>query len=188
MNNQDIDRLLQENLSGDLPGPVFRARVLLDSTAALSRRRQVIRAWHPAALAAAAVVIASISFLLGRSSMTPGLRQPVAEPVVADAGETVVVPKDLIACLSAARLFRQLGMEDRMNRALDCAGRLLPREAISAGGAARPVFFAASGGGSDSQGRQMESGPKAGAPQSGDRVNRVLAGLLGGYDHVGEEN
>jgi hypothetical protein len=79
-------------------------------------------------------------------------------------------------------------MEDRMNRALDCAGRLLPRDAISAGGAPMPVFFAASGDGSDSQGRQMESGPKAGAPQPGDCVNRVLAGFLGGYSHVSEKD
>lgn len=187
MNNQDIDRLLQESLSGDSPGPVFRARVLLDSTAALPRRRQVVRVWRPTALAAAAVVVASISFLLGRSSVGPHPRPPVAEPVVADADETVVVPKDLVACLSAARLFRQLGMEDRMNRALDCAGRLLPREAISTGGAGS-ALLAAGGDGSDSQGRQRESGPRPGAPGSVDRVNRVLAGLLGGCDDVREKD
>jgi hypothetical protein len=184
MNDQDIDRLLEEGFSSDSPGPVFRARVLLDCTAALARRRRIVRTWRLAALAAAAVVIAAISFLLGRSSVGPRLLQPVAEPVVADAGDTVVVPKDLLACLSAARLFRQLGMEDRMNRALDCAGRLLPREAIGAGGATGPVFFAAVGDGIDSRGRQMGSGPKPGAPQSVDSMNRVLAGFLGGYDHA----
>ncbi len=188
MNDHDMDNLLERSLSGHPPGEVFRARVLLDSTAALVRHRQIVRTWHRAALSAAAVLIASVSFLIGRSSVEPRLSQPVAEPVVADAGDTVVVPKDLIACVSAARLFKQLGMEDRMNRALDSAGRLLPREAIAAGAAAGPVFLAASGDGIESHSGQVESGPKAGSPQSVESMNRILAGLLGGYDHANKTN
>jgi hypothetical protein len=185
MDNQDIDRLLEQSLSGDPPRRVFRAQVLLDSTAALVRHRQVVRTWRLAALSAAAVVIVSVSFLLGRSSMGPRLLQPVAEPAVAGAGETVAVPKDLVACLSAARLFKQLGMEDRMNRALDCADRLLPREAITASSAAGPVF-AASGEGIESQSRHAGPGHKPGERQSVESMNRVLAGSLGGYYHASE--
>ncbi len=188
MNDHDMDNLLERSLSGDPPGEAFRARVLLDSTAALARHRQIVRTWHRAVLSAAAVLIASVSFLLGRSSIEPRLSQPVAEPVVADAGDTVVVPKDLIACVSAARLFKQLGMEDRMNRALDCAGRLLPREAVATGGAAGPVFPAASGDRLESHSGEAGSSPKAGSPQSVESMNRILAGLLGGYEHASKTN
>ncbi len=184
MNNQDIDRLLEQSLSGDPARQVFRAQVLLDSTAAFTHHRQVARTWRLATRSAAAVVIASVSFLLGRGSMGPGLSQPVAEPAVAGAGETVVVSKDLVACVSAARLFKQLGMEARMNRALDYAGRLLPREAISAGSGAGLVF-AAGGEGIESQGGPVGPSRKPGSPQSVDSMNRVLAGSLGGYYHAG---
>ncbi len=183
MNNPDIDRLLEQSLSGDPARQVFRARVLLDSTAAFAHHRQMAHTWRLAGLAAAAVVIASVSFLLGRGSMGPGLSQPVAEPAVAGAGETVVVPKDLVACVSAARLFKQLGMEARMNRALDCAGRLLPREAIAAGSVAGPVFAAGSEG-IESQSGPVGSSRKPGSPQSVNSMNRVLAGSLGGYYHA----
>lgn len=183
MDNQDIDRLLEHSLSGDPPGQVFRARVLLDSTVALAHHRQLVRRWRLAALSAAAVAIASVSFLLGRSSIDPRLSQPVAEPVVADAGDTVVVSKDLVACVSAARLFKQLGMEDRMNRALDCAGRLLPREAIAAGSATESML-ATGGEAVESQGGYVGRSHKPGQRRPAESANGVLAESLGGHYHA----
>ena len=183
MNSEDMNRSLEQSLSGNPPGQAFRARVLLDSTAALVRHRQVVRTWRLAALSAAAVVIASVSFLLGRSSTGPRLSQPVAEPVVADAGDTVVVSKDLLACVSAARLFKRLGMEDRMNRALDCAGRLLPREAIAAGSATESMF-AAGGGAVESQGGHVGRSHKPDQHQPAESVNGILAEFVGGYYHA----
>jgi hypothetical protein len=52
-------------------------------------------------------------------------------PPVAGAAEKVAVPGDLVAWLEAARLFRQLGMEDRMARAVDHAYGLLPYDAAT---------------------------------------------------------
>ncbi len=178
MNDQDIDRLLEHSLSGEPAGQVFRARVLMDSTEAFVRARRTRARWHFAALNAAAVFLAGVSFLLGRYS-TP---QPSTGPGITVAGDTVAVPKDLVACLSAARLFKQLHMEDRMNRALDCAGRLLPREAIATGGAAGPVF-AAGGEGFESQSRYVGSSLRPGSSQSTENANRILAGYLGGHYH-----
>jgi hypothetical protein len=43
----------------------------------------------------------------------------------------VNVPSHLVAWLDAARLFGQLGMEDRMGRAVERAGRLLPFDAVT---------------------------------------------------------
>jgi hypothetical protein len=182
MENHDIDRLLERTFAGDPPGQAFRDRVQRDSTAAFVRARQRRARWRPVWLSAAAALMAGVSFLLGRGSVPRPV--PQAAPALAEAGDTVAVPSELVVWLDAARLFKQLGMEDRMNRALDCAGRLLPREAIAAGAAAGPVFFAASGDGIDSQDRQVGSGPKPRAPQSVDSVSRVLAEFLGGYDHA----
>ena len=178
MNNQDIDRLLEHSLSGEPAGQVFRARVLMDSTEAFVLARRTRARRHFAALSAAAVFLAGLSFLLGRCSMP----QASPGPLIANEPDTVAVPKDLVACLSAARLFRQLGMEDRMNRALDCAGKLLPREAIATGGAAGPVF-AAGGEGFERQSRYVGSSPKPGSSQTTESANRILAGYLGGHYH-----
>lgn len=124
MNNQGIDRLLEESLSGDRPAEAFRTRVLRDSTAELIHARRDRAWWRFTALSAAAVLIAAISFLLGRYSWP----QTTTSPVVADAGETVAVSKDLVAWLQAAQLFGQLRMNDRMVRAVERASRLLPVE------------------------------------------------------------
>lgn len=122
MNNQDIDHLLEEGLSGDPPLEPFRSRVLRDSTEAFVRARRG-RTWRRfTALSAAAVFIAALSFLLGRYSWPP----PAGTPIVADAGDTVAVSKDLVAWLQAAQLFGQLRMNDRMVRAVERASRLLP--------------------------------------------------------------
>ncbi len=180
MHNHDIDRLLEEGLSCELPGEAFRARVLLESTTALVRARQDRHRWHLAALSAAAVLMAGVSFLLGRGSAP----QPPTVPAIADAADTVVVPRELVVWLDAARLFKQLGMENRMSRALDCAGNLLPREAIRAGAATGLVSFAAGGEGIDNQRRPMGSARKPRVPRSVDKVNRVLAEFSGGYDHA----
>jgi hypothetical protein len=63
--------------------------------------------------------------------------QPAAEP------GGVSVPDDLVAWLEAARLFKQLGMEDRMARAVDRAAALLPDAAVGESARAGPVFAAA---------------------------------------------
>jgi hypothetical protein len=142
MNSQEMDRPLEQGLSGDPPGQAFRARVLLDSTAAFTHHRRMVHTWRLAARSVAAVVIGSVSFLLGRYSMGPLVPQSVTQPVVASAGETVAVPNELVAWLQAAQLFRQLGMEDRMARAVERAGRLLPVDGAIADGRTLGAFAA----------------------------------------------
>jgi hypothetical protein len=51
--------------------------------------------------------------------------QVTAEP------DGVTVTSDLVAWLDAARLFKRLGLEERMTRAFDKAGKLLPHDAIA---------------------------------------------------------
>jgi len=176
MNDQDLDRLLEPNLSGDPPRQVFRARVLLDSTAALGRRRRIAGRWRMAGLSAAAVVIAAVSFLLGRCSAPRGETDaPIAAATaVASESGTASVPSELVAWMDAARFFRQLGMEDRMTRAYERANELLPRDATAACGAAERMLAAV-----DEGGRQTDDTGTPGLPRPGENGNRIMAQVWG---------
>jgi hypothetical protein len=94
-------------------------------------------------------------------------------PVAAET-QGVAVPNDLVAWLDAARLFHQLGMPDRMGRAVDRASRLLPAEAaattVACGTAApgREIEKITPEGGSGSQARSSRVwGPGATSTSGG---------------------
>jgi len=173
MDSRHTDHLLEEGLSGDPPSQGFRAQVLRDSAAVFVQARRSRVRWRPAALSAAAVLIAAVSFLLGRGS-APG---PATGPAIAGAADTVTVPRELVVWLDAARLFRQLGMEDRMAHAVERAGRLLPVDALMADTAAQRVFAAAS-----SIGNREERVSPMGMPgpnPSVQSVNQIFAQAFG---------
>lgn len=172
MNNQDIDRLLERSLSGDPPRQVFRAQVLLDSTEAFVHARRSRAHWRFMALSAAAVFIATASFLLGRGSAPV----PAMEPAIADAADTVAVSSDLVVWLQAAQLFRQLGMEERMAHAVERAGRLLPADTVIAGGQTLRLVAAES-----IENREERVAPMGmpGPNPSVQSVNQILAQAFG---------
>ena len=146
MDDKEIDRLLGQSLSGDPPSQAFRDQVLRASSSLFALTRRCRVRWHLTALtAAAAVLIAGVSFLGGRYSVTRrSIETPPGVPPVAMAATpadgTVVVSRDLVAWVNAARLFRQLGMEDRVGRALDRAGRLMPPGIVGPNAGAEPTF------------------------------------------------
>lgn len=178
MDDRSIDRLLEDNLSGDPPGGAFRTKAMLTSTAALASRRRIARRWRAAALSAAAVLIAAVSFLLGRSSVEQAPLQPLPGPVAGVGAEGVAVSNELVAWLEAAQLFRQLKMEDRMARAVDRAANLLPAGVAPPDAAAGPALAFA--GGVESQGRGSADPPdRAPSPTSFGSVNRMMAQFLG---------
>jgi hypothetical protein len=181
MNDQDMDKLLEQGFLGDPPGQIFRARVLRDSTAALVHARRGRVRWRFARLSAAAVFIAAVSFLLGRYSAP----QPAVRPAIADAGDTVAVPTDLVVWLDTARLFKQLGMEDRMGRALDRAGRLLPRDAIITD-SVRERAFTADSEMIENQHEHVGPSRTPDLHQSVESMNRIMAQSFGGYSHASE--
>jgi hypothetical protein len=125
--SEDWDKLLERGLSGGPPRPGFREEVLADSVAAFAQARRSRTWWRMGSRSAAAVLIAAVSFLLGRYSLPKPAPEtaPVVVPVAAET-RGVAVPNDLVAWLDAARLFHQLGMPDRMGRAVDHASKLLP--------------------------------------------------------------
>jgi len=199
MNHEDLDRVLEQGLAGESAEPSFRARVLEDSLAALAGRRRSHARWRSAALAAAAVVIAGVSFLGGRCSVlrwetvAPPGNPPVARRTmgsgthttplpaagpVAQAQGTVVVPGELVEWVSAARLFKQLGMEERVGRALDHAGRLMPTDTVRAGTEAGPVFAAKAGPGAGQE-KQAEEVDRPDRHESVTYMHRMVAHSLG---------
>lgn len=143
MKDNNVDKYLSEHMSSSAPREAFKKKALRDSTAAFVRVQRRRTAWRRAVFAAAAVLIAGIAFLGGRLSV-PRSNLPrnvsilhklprnvdITPGAVAEA-DGVNVPSDLVAWLDAARLFKRLGMEERMTRAFEKAGKLLPYEAVA---------------------------------------------------------
>ena len=143
MKEKEVDKYLSEHISSSAPREAFKQKVLRDSTASFVRVQRRRLAWRRAVFAAAAVFIAGIAFLGGRlsvprSNLPRNLSVPhklprnvdIAPGAVAEA-DGVNVPGDLVAWLDAARLFKRLGMEERMTHAFEKAGKLLPYEAVA---------------------------------------------------------
>ena len=143
MEEKDVEKYLGQHLSGEPPREAFKQQTLRDSTAALVRVQRRRSAWRRAELAAAAVLIAGIAFLGGRLSKPRTLPRnvDVALQVTAEP-DGVTVPSDLVAWLDAAYLFKRLGMEDRMARAVERAGKLLPYDAVAASSVTGQTFTA----------------------------------------------
>ena len=177
MKDKDVDTHLKQYLSGDSPREAFKQQVLRDSTAEFVRIRRRRFAWRRARFAAAAMLIAGIAFFVGQLSVPrtlPGgmedAPRPAAEP------DSVNVPNELVAWLSAARLFRQLGMQDRMARAVERAGRLLPVDTVIADGQTLRVFAAES---IDNETERVEPMGISGPYPSAESINQILAQSLG---------
>ena len=177
MKDRDADTHLMQHLSGEPPREAFRQQALRDSTAEFVRVRWRRSAWRRARLAAAAMLITSVAFLGGRLSVprtVPGSTD--IAPRAAAEPEGVTVPDELVAWLDAARLFRHLGMEDRMARAVERAGRLLPADAFTADGRTMRMFAADS---IESQTERVEPMGISGPKPSAESINQILAQSFG---------
>lgn len=187
MKDKDIGEQLRQHFSGDPPREAFKQQTLRDSMAALVHVRRRRSAWRRAEMAAAAVLIAGIGFLGGRLSMPRRLprsvdvvEQATAEP------DGVTVSSDLVAWLDAARLFRQLGMEDRMTRAVERAGRLLPADAVAASSAMGQAFTATGEGIVEDKNKQVSPADILRPHESVESISGIMAQFFGGYNHASE--
>ena len=177
MKDRDVDTHLRQLLSDDPPREAFKQRLLRDSTAEFVRIRGRRLAWQRAGLTAAAVLIAGFAFLGGRLSAPRALAPSrVDAPPVAVESDSINVPNELVAWLDAARLFRQLGMQDRMARAVERAGKLLPTGTFIAQDQTIRVFAA---GAIESQTERVEPMDKPGPNPSADSISQILAQSLG---------
>ena len=177
MKDRDLDEQLRQHLSDDPPREAFKQQTLRDSTVALVRVRRRRSAWRRAELVAATVLIAGVAFLGGRRSMSRTLPGSVdVAPQAVDKPDGVTVPSELVAWLDAARLFKQLGMEDRMARAVERAGRLLPVDTFIADGQTLRVFAATS---IENQTERVEPMGISGPHPSAESINQIFAQSLG---------
>lgn len=183
MRDTDEDRLLGQHLSGDPPREAFREQTLAASTTALIRAQRRRSAWRRAELAAAAVLIAGIAFLGGRLSAPPLPERVDAAPWATAGPDGVVVRTELIEWLEAARLFRQLGMRDRMARAVYRAGGLLPRPTTAAVDPTQQVLNTVDDRTVENPSVHADFSGRPGLFQSAQQTHRIMARSLGGYDH-----
>jgi hypothetical protein len=177
MKDKDADTNLKQHLSGEPPREEFKRQALNESTAEFIRVCRRRLAWRKAKIAAAAVLIAGVAFLGGQLSVPP--TSPTGVDVAAQADNVpdgVNVPSELVAWLEAARLFRQLGMEDRMARAVERAGRLLPAETFIADGQTLRMFAAES---IENQTERIELMGISGPHSSAESINQILAHSFG---------
>ncbi len=184
MEEKDVDKYIRQHLSGDPPREAFKQQTLRDSTAALVRVRRRRSAWRRAEMVAAAVLIAGVAFLGGRLSAPRTLSRNVdVAPRAAAEPDGVTVPSELVAWLDAARLFRQLGMEERMARAVERAGRLLPYDAVAGSGATGQATVDTGDGVVKYQSKQFISTGTLRAHESVESAGGIIAQSFGGYNY-----
>ena len=181
MNESEAEKLIERGLSAGRPRETFAAQLLADSTAALVRSTRRRARWRMAGLAAAAVLIAAVSFLCGRLlPSAPGALEPAVAGPGPGQAETVRVPAELVTWLQAARFFKQLGMQERVTLAYERAGGLLPYEAAVTSDVADRAWAAEPAG---TNGRQRESQPAPLRGEAGpavENIRRIMAQSLGG--------
>lgn len=129
MNNQDINKLIEDALSANAASNAFKEQLLEESTTALIRGRILRRQLRAAGLTLAILLVTAAAFICGRVSVSERVThgQMIAQNVAEkDAG--VRVSRDLVAWLDAARFFTQLGMDERAALSYRKASELIPRD------------------------------------------------------------
>jgi predicted nucleic acid-binding protein len=185
MKDKDVDKYLREHLSGSAPREAFKQQTLRDSTAALVRVQRQRSARRRTELAAAAVLIAGIAFLGGRLSASRTLPRnvDVAPRAAAEPGG-VTVPSDLVAWLDAARLFKRLGMEERMARAVEHAAKLMPYDAVAASSVKRQASVATGDEVFENQNKHSILSDILGPHESVESISGIIAQSFGGHYHA----
>ncbi len=178
MKDRDIDTHLKQCLPADLPRGPFKQQALRDSTAEFLRVRQRRSAWRNGGLAVAAMLIIGVAFLAGRLSVPRQMpERGSGTPLAESRSNGVTVPRELVAWLDAAWLFGQLGMEDRMARAVEHAGKLMPVNIVITDDQVGQMFAATRS--TENQNMGTESMDLLGPHPSTECANQILALSLG---------
>lgn len=129
MNNHDINKLIEDALSANGASNVFKEHVLRDSTAAFTRGRALRRQLRVTGLTLVILLATAAAFICGRLSVHERVthEQMIAQNV-AEKNDGIIVSRDLVAWLDAARFFTQLGMDERAALSYRKAGELIPRD------------------------------------------------------------
>jgi hypothetical protein len=127
MSDLDFDKLLTERLAQGQAEQAFRARLKQQSGQALMQGHHRRLWYRRTSLIAAVVLVAMSAFFSGRMTVKPeppngSLARTNPDPK----GDTVLVARDLVTWLEAARFFKQLGMEERAQKSFRLASSLTP--------------------------------------------------------------
>jgi len=129
MNNQDINKLIEDALSANSASGIFREQVLHDSTAALIRGRVLRRQLRVTGLTLVILLVTATAFICGRLSVSHRITdRRAAVRTVVEKDDGVRVSRDMVAWLDAARFFTLLGMDERAALSYKKAGELIPRD------------------------------------------------------------
>ena len=184
MKEQDVDKYLSQHMSVSPPREALKQQALRDSTAALVRVRRRHSARRRAECAVAAVLIAGIAFIGGRLSVPRELPRSVdVAPRAAAEPDGVNVPSDLVAWLDAARLFKRLGMEERMFCAFEHASELTPYDAVASISTTGHVFTDNDDEVFDNQNKHSILGEILCPYESVESISGIIAQSFGGYDN-----
>jgi hypothetical protein len=127
MKNQDIDNLIEDAMSAGSATDAFKEQLLRASTVTLVQGRVLHRRLRTAGFSALALLVTGAVFLCGRLSVPS--EAPDRQALAHDVGEQVegvMVSRELVVWLDAARFFTQLGMEDRAALSYRQASELIP--------------------------------------------------------------
>jgi hypothetical protein len=136
-------------------------------------------------LTAAAVVIAGIAFIGGRLSVPRTLPRSVdvAPRAVAET-DGVNVPSDLVAWLDVARLFKRLGMEERMARAFEHASELTPYDTVASISTTGQVLTFTDDEVFENQNKHSILTEILGPHESVESISGIIAQSFGGHYHA----
>ena len=96
----------------------------------------------------------------------------------------VTVPSDLVAWLDAARLFKRLGMEERMARAVEHAAKLMPYDAVAASSVKRQAFTSTGEEVFENQNKHSILSDILGPHESVGSISGIIAQSFGGHYHA----
>ncbi len=125
MNDLDFDELIG-GLKKDSSDASFREQLLLKSQSTLVRSRAIRHIIRTTGVSSCILLLVVGAFVCGRFT-ADGRTGDVA---VANAGDNITVPAELVAWLDAGRFFERIGMQDRAVRAYKNASKLIPAESI----------------------------------------------------------
>jgi len=127
MKNQDMEHLIEDALSECSATDAFKENLLRSSTTTLVRGRILHRRLRTAGFALLIMLVTGAVFLCGRLSV-PGkaLNKQALVHDVDEQVEGVMVSRELVVWLDAARFFTQLGMQERAALSYRQASELIP--------------------------------------------------------------
>ena len=130
MSENDINELLNNALGDNTVRQDFKKQLLENSTNAFTRGRQFHKRLKVSGLIVLIAIITTSAYVTGRFSInkkTNIQQQQIVQHTNPD-DNNIVVSKDLVAWLDAAKFFEQLGMSERAEFSYKQASQLIPTE------------------------------------------------------------